>query len=305
MIVLYADVIFLINTLVDYLVLLVTGRLAGIPLKRKRFFAAALLGGTYALAAVLPKLSGLNAPLVKLPVWFIMVLIAYGYSDHFIKEVLLAGIVSCVLAGIVLALGILFSRSLFVSFFPEECRRLLLVGICFCLVCSVLFRSFAQSKLDKIYFPVSISIAGREVTLTALLDTGNQLRDDLTGQPLLVVSPCALQSVLPKELSVLLSKDCFRKPADIPIWTDPTTRKLKPKLIPYRALGVPEGVLLALQTDWIQIQNTIYPHANVAIAPQDLGLGYTALWGGRWKGASSKYDFFEKTPAMDTKTAEQ
>ena len=52
MAVIYADGIFLINTLVDYLIILITGRIAGIPLLRKRFFFAALLGGLYGAAAV-------------------------------------------------------------------------------------------------------------------------------------------------------------------------------------------------------------------------------------------------------------
>ena len=52
--VIYVDSVFILNSSMDYLLCLVTGRLAGIPLKRKRYLLASLLGGVYAVAVFLP-----------------------------------------------------------------------------------------------------------------------------------------------------------------------------------------------------------------------------------------------------------
>lgn len=303
-IVIYADVLFMINTLVDYCVILITGRLAGIPLRRKRFFAAAILGGGYAAAAAFPNLEILNSIPAKLLIWLFMDLIAFGYTDRFIREMILSGIVSGMMAGVILALGIFFQNSLFI-FLPGICHWLLVGGICCCFLCSVLFRSCAKSRVDGTALRASLSIGGNEVVFTALLDTGNQLRDSVTGQPILVVSPCALKSVLPKIWGTLLSSDFLENTADYSerIEAD-DLRELCPRLIPYQALGVSSGTLLALQTDWIRIQSTCYPRALVAIAPHDLGLGYSALWGGTWKGASIEHDFTEKTSAVAAETTE-
>ena len=48
MTVIYVDTLFLLNAIVDYLLLLAAARLAGEPLTRLRFLLGALLGGGYA-----------------------------------------------------------------------------------------------------------------------------------------------------------------------------------------------------------------------------------------------------------------
>lgn len=54
MTVIYTDSVFFLNMLMDYLLFLATARLAGVPLHRKRYFLAAFLGGSYAVACFLP-----------------------------------------------------------------------------------------------------------------------------------------------------------------------------------------------------------------------------------------------------------
>lgn len=305
MTVIYADIIFLLNTLVDYLVILVTGRLAGIPLQRKRFLSAALLGGLYAAAAAVPNLNLMRTVPAKLLVWILIALTAYGYSERFIRKTLLMGAVSGMLAGVVLALGNLFSQRLFIAYLPRVSRWMLLSGIFLCSLCSIAFRGCAQSRITGTTIPATLSIAGREVCFTALLDTGNQLRAAADGRPILVVSPEVLKAVLPPQWVSLMTEECLQHPVELLEWIHIEFQGISPGLIPYRALGVPSGTLLTLQTDWIIIQNEIYPHASVAVAPFDLGLGYSALWGGNLKGVSVKHDLFEQTPTVVAETVEQ
>ena len=65
MTVIYVDTLFLLNTMVDYLLLLASARLAGEPLARLRFLLGALLGGGYAVAIFLPGLAFLRHPLCR------------------------------------------------------------------------------------------------------------------------------------------------------------------------------------------------------------------------------------------------
>lgn len=306
MTVIYADIIFLLNTLVDYLVILVTGRLAGLSLQRKRFLFAALLGGLYAVAAAVPDLKLMRTVPVKLLFWALIVLAAYGYSERFIREILLMGVVSSALAGVVLALGNLFSQSLFiVTYLPKVSLWLLLGGSVLCFLGAFLFRSCTRSRMAGNTFPVTLSIAGKEVRFTALLDTGNQLRAATDGRPILVVSPRVLKTVLPPQWGRFMTPDYLQHPVKILEWIRSEMHGICLGLIPYRALGVPSGTLLTVQTDWINIQNEVYLHAEVAIAPFDLGLGYSALWGGKLKGASVKHDFLEQTPTVVAETVER
>ena len=106
----YLDSVFVLNTAMDYFLCLLTARLAGIPLRRKRFLLAALLGGIYAAAVFLPGAAWLSAPAVKIAVGLLMALIAYGRAQRLFRLILLFWLVSCVMAGAVLGLS-LFLRT--------------------------------------------------------------------------------------------------------------------------------------------------------------------------------------------------
>lgn len=299
MTVVYADSLFLINTVVDYLMILVTGRLAGIPLQRKRFLLAALLGGTYGVAAIIPGASFLLSPVMKVLVWILITLTAYGRSQLFLRLTLLLGVISCALAGVVFALGSFWSTALLDHRSTSNMCLCLLCAVCAGLLCIPMFRSAAQTGVSGTTLPVRVSIGGRDLEIMALLDTGNQLRDPWTGEAVLVVSLHALQGVLPASLKKFLSPEAFCSPIELVAQIHDHAPELCPKLLPYRALGVPSGTLLALRTDWIRIRNVTYPHATLALAPVDFGLGYSALWGGTWKGETETHGSFEKNSAVD------
>ena len=117
MVTIYADVLFLLNTLVDYLLLLITGRIAGIPLCRKRYWAAAVLGGGYSVLAIIPCLRTILASIpFKVLGWIAISAIAYGFSHQIIKLILLFGGTSCSLAGVVLALANFFDMKYFILY---------------------------------------------------------------------------------------------------------------------------------------------------------------------------------------------
>ena len=53
-------------------------------------------------------------------------------------------------------------------------------------------------------------------------------------------------------------------------------------LLPFCSIGAPEGLLLAVCSDSVQIGGTTYPRTLVALSPGPVsdGGGYQALWGG-------------------------
>ena len=67
MTVVYLDRVVLLNLAVDYLLLLATARLAGLPLRRRRLGLCAALGAAYAAAVFLPGSEALTYPAVLWP----------------------------------------------------------------------------------------------------------------------------------------------------------------------------------------------------------------------------------------------
>ena len=107
MTVIYIDTLFLLNALVDYLLLLAAARLAGEPMRRWRFALGAGLGGVYAVAIFLPGLSFLAHPLCRLASVALMMVVSYGGSRRLLRQGLLFVALTCAFGGGVVAIGLL------------------------------------------------------------------------------------------------------------------------------------------------------------------------------------------------------
>lgn len=283
MTVVYVDSVFLLNALMDYLLLLATARLAGIPLRRRRYVLAAVLGGAYAVAVFLPGGGFLAATPVKLAAGALLALLAFGGEEKLLRLTLLLFAVSCALAGCVLALGLLTGGGIpavnGVFYTDVDARVLLVAAGAAYLVLTVVFRAAAKHGVGGELLPVRVCVGGRTVELTALWDTGNALRDQ-AGVPVLVIAGGALDIVLPREAAGLLAPELLRFPADL---LEPLRRaapELRPRLVPYHAVGMPGGLLLTVRSDWTEVAGERHEGLALAMAPTGLGTGYAALWGG-------------------------
>lgn len=272
--VVYLDSVFLFNALLDYLLFLSTARLAGIPLRRRRYLLCGVLGGLYAAAVFLPGGGFLTETLVKAGVGLLLALIAFGRETHFLRLTLLTVTIACALAGTVLALGLLAgqhipnARGIFYT--NVNGKTLLLSASGVYLLLTVIFRAAAAHGIRGECLPVTVCLLGQTVALTALLDTGNSLRDT-AGEPVLTAErrcfsqlPPALQTYTPAEALPLL-RQCFPE--------------LKPQLLPVRTASG-GGLLLSVKSDWAEIDGRRWPGLRIALTDTELGGGYTALWGG-------------------------
>ena len=284
MTVIYVDSVFFLNGAMDYLLCLVTARLAGIPLRRKRYALAAVLGGAYAVAVFLPGCGFLACWPAKLAAGVLMALVAFGGEQYLLRLTLLLFALSCGLAGGVLGLSLLTGSTLpranGIFYTDVNGKVLLAASAAAYLLVTVVFRAAARHGVRGERLAVRLSIGGRSTELTALWDSGNGLRDPTGGQPVLVTAPGSLDAVLPEEVRRLLTPELLRFPADL---LEPLRRaapELRPRLIPYRAVGTSTGLLLAVRTDWVEICGTRHPGVTAALSPTTLGTGYAALWGG-------------------------
>lgn len=284
MTVVYVDSVFLLNGAMDYLLCLVTARLAGVPLRRGRYALAAILGGAYAVAVFLPGCGFLASWPSKLAVGVLMALAAFGGEQYLLRLTLLLFALSCGLAGGVLGLSLLTGSTLpranGVFFTDVNGKVLLAASAAAYVLVTVVFRAAARHGVRGERLAVRVSIDGRTTELTALWDSGNGLRDPAGGQPVLVTEPGSLDAVLPDGARQLLTPELLQFPADLLEPLRQTAPELRPRLVPYRAVGTSTGLLLAVRTDWVEICGTRYRGMTAALSPTILGTGYSALWGG-------------------------
>lgn len=251
----YVDVVMGLNFLVDFLLLLGTNRLAGYPPGMLRTAAAAALGGVYGGLCMVPGFRFLGNILWRMVSLGLMGGIAFGISRGTLRRVVLFVLLSMALGGIATGVG------------NGGMLPLIISAGGLCLLCAVGF----QRKLGTTYLPVELTHGGRKMSLMALRDTGNTLRDPLTGETVLVVGADAAKTLL----------GLSRQEVASPVETMASGKISGLRLIPYRAVGQSCGMLMALRLDSVKIGGR---EAGTLVAFTSEGLGmdgeYQALAGG-------------------------
>ena len=283
MTVVYVDTLFLLNGLVDYLLLLAAARLAGEPLRRLRFALGAALGGGYAVALVLPGGSFLSHPLCRAASAALMLVAAYGGSRRLLRQGLIFLALTCAFGGGVLAIGLMGGQGLALGergiFYSSLDLKMVLLSaaVCYVLLTLVFQRAGRHTTLTGELLPAVLEAEGRRVALTALVDTGNTLTDPVTGRGVMVAEGESLAALFPGEYRPTPAE--LRDPAGalerLGGWTG------RFRLLPYRTVGVERGMLLALRVDSLRLGGEDVGAALVALSPTPVsdGGGYRALVG--------------------------
>ncbi len=111
--VVYGDILFVLNLVLDYGLLMATARIAGCPFVRLRLLAGALFGGLYALLIFVPGLQFLAALPLRLCSGVVMLLMAFGGQRRFFHLLLVFAGVTMAVGGGVLALKAVGSATLY------------------------------------------------------------------------------------------------------------------------------------------------------------------------------------------------
>ena len=283
MTVIYVDTLFLLNAMVDYLLLLASARLAGEPLARLRFLLGAALGGLYAVAIFLPGLSFLARPPCRLAAAVLMVLAAFWKSRRLLRQVVIFLALSCAFGGGVLAIGLLGGRGLTLSngvlYSGMDLKIVLLSAAgCYGALTLIFQRTGRHTAASGELRPVRLTLGERQVSLIALVDTGNTLTDPATGRPVLVAEADCVEELLPP--GIRPSPADLRDPAGaLERLEDPWRRRFR--LLPYRSVGVDRGLLLAVRVDQVQVGEEDRGPMLTALSPTPVsdGGGYRALLG--------------------------
>lgn len=252
----YLDLVMVLNFLVDFLLILGTNRLSGFPPGWKGAALAALLGGLYSGACMLPGFSFLGSTLWRLIFLGLMGVTAFGVNRSAIKRTGVFVLLSMAMGGVSLGFG------------RGEFSMLVLSAVMVWLLCRV---SFGRSIGGREFENVTICAEGTTATVTALRDSGNTLRDPITGEQVMVVGPDTAA-----KLTALSASDFLR-----PMETMLSHPKQGYRLIPYSAVGQPGSLLLAKRFE-IWKTGGKKGSAIVAFAPEVIGAGdmYQALTGG-------------------------
>lgn len=191
-------------------------------------------------------------------------------------------LLSAALAGTLLALGLAFGSVAGLAqrlyYADVSWQALILVSILF----YVLLRLFAGQAARHgggELLQIKVSVGGRIQTVTALHDTGNTLRDPVTGCPVLVMERRSADALWTPAVADVLAEQL--SPEEKMAKLHRIGCPVRFTLLPFRAVGTAAGLLLAACSDYIEVNGKRYPRTPVALSEQAVsdGGGYHALWG--------------------------
>ena len=262
--IIYLDSLFLLNLVIDYLLLSCSAIVCGLSVKRLRYLAGALIGAGYAVAAVLPGCGFLSSPWMKLASALLMALAAYGCEKSLLRCALVFLSVSAAFGGFLYCITL-------AGGYPAFDMRTLLLAFALCYLLLSLLFGYRVRRNDRRRVEVELSLGGKTVRFMALVDTGNELRDPISGAPVLLVCPHAVEALFVGH-EELLHRDpvSFLEGADrLPIL------KGRVRLIPYSAVGV-TGMLGAFRPDSILVDGRP-AEMMAAISERVWGDGYEGI----------------------------
>ncbi len=256
----YIDRLFILNLIIDYLILLGTARVCGLMLRRWRYLFGALLGAAYAAMSVIPSLVFLTLLPLKLAVGIAMAVIAFGKEKRILRCTLVFFAVSALFGGAVWAISVQSGSNLkSLVYIPVSMPILVLSFAVIYGALSLVFRRTLKGA-DKKVFDVRIEFMGRCVQLRALSDSGNSLYDPLTNCEVIICSAESLAPIFAERTELLKSGNA----ADI-ITVPEFAGRLR--LIPYCAVGTASGLLPAFRPDSVTVDGVLRDDLIAAISP--------------------------------------
>ena len=257
----YLDIVFLENVLMNYIIIFATGVVIRDECRKWRIFAASVLGAAYTVVMYLNVIPIYSNFAMKIVLSVVIVYVAFKVKSFkkLVKNLVIFYLVSFVFGGCVFALMYFLQpqmaqirNGVFVGAYPIKIA--LIGGLVAFVVLQVSFR-IVKTKFSKkdMIFDVQVVINEKIVKVKALLDTGNLLKDPITGFPVIVVEHKSLRGVIPEKilnnLDNILGGDIDELTKDEQF--SKTISRFR--MIPFSSLGKQNGLLFGIKADSVNI----------------------------------------------------
>lgn len=244
--VIYIDVLFLINLYVTYFELTSVCIFTHKAVSTIRMIASSVLGGLFSFVIFLPDDSVFLSTSVKILSCFIISVSAFGYKKlyEFLKNTVVLLLVNFIFAGLMLCLWLfvapldMFYSNGALYFDIDGLTIIISTTVSYFVIRIIRFIFDKNGSTDKKY-EVEIHNNGSVITLSALPDTANGLVDYFSGKPVIVCRNEKCLSILPYNIRDLSNVDIAEVPGV--------------RLLPVSTIAG-EGIVFAFSVDKIIIR---------------------------------------------------
>lgn len=264
----YADILVLINTYVNYFVLLATCAFLRTPRRFLRLFLGAVVGGVCSLVILLPQKNELISMLCQLSIAVLIIFITFGfdYLHIFLKRLASFFLVSFLFSGSVYFIYQIFKPNRLiinnsVIYFDISTIELILGSAAIyavIIVVRTLNGGFAKNDRKKV--KMTIEHNGKRVEFSCLIDTGNMLRDAFTDMPVAVVDSSVSRCLM----------------IDLNNLSEDTIKQNKLRYIPYNTVGN-EGLMPVFKPDCVLLDGRRVDNLLIGVSSHKFESEYKAV----------------------------
>lgn len=257
----YAEYLLIENIIINCIILYVTSKITRTKTSKMRLFVASLIGSIYTLVVFFPSLQFMGKVTIKLSISILMIIISFNPEklNQFLKQISAFYMVSFAFAGAIIGIFYILNNSFkfkgisFKDF--DELIKFLVIGILIALILIRYILKFYQGKINKENFITNIIIGlnNKEVELTALIDTGNSLKEPISKKPVIIAEYKALENILPNSIRDMYKTNKELDLIQIGKIMEEVSDDIKLRLIPFKSLGNDNGILIGFKPDKIKI----------------------------------------------------
>lgn len=260
----YLDQVFFGNLVMNYAILWAAARLSRTPAGKGRLAAGAALGASYALALFIPGNTFLLSIWFKTAVSVIIIAVTFAplHPKKFLACLGCFYLSSFALGGLTFGMifymhsGRITSYSGVGSVIAEHFWPGILLGLGAFWVAGKGLDALLKKGFFENLFKMALLIksGGEQVKVEALLDTGNQLKDPMTRQPVVVVEYAVLKPLLPAEVQAGFERD-----GEPDVWgilgsLGENCLASRFSVIPFQSLGRVNGLMVGFRPDQVLIE---------------------------------------------------
>lgn len=258
----YIDIIFLENLIMNCIILYATALISKCKINYFRILLASLIGAIYVLSQYISNLYIYSNIFIKTILSIIIVFVAFNPQNvkSLSKQLLLFYLTTFTFGGVATYLiyvlkpqDIIIKNGIYVGTYV---LKVIFIGAILGSVILIIAFKMAKNKITKkdMMCKIKIKLNGKEKTLKTMVDTGNMLKEPLTGNPVAVVEKASLYELMPKEIlnniESILGGDFEKIPEDI---KNEYISRLK--IIPFSSLGKQNGMLIGIKPEKFEVIN--------------------------------------------------
>jgi len=189
----YVDVLVILNTLVNYFMLLAVRKLSRSQSSRWQLCFGAAVGGLSSLLIFLDNL-GFITTILKILTGVLMVALTFGVIPLklFLKRIFWVFAICAVFGGVTFALYMLFDWDTLIYsngiiYFDINLTFLVVCTVFSYIVLTIIFKLTDKKAPQSKEYYTTIQNEGRTFSAIALMDTGNNLREPFSGYPVIML----------------------------------------------------------------------------------------------------------------------